>query len=70
MGVWLASGGETPPLPDLSAPHWLPCLRPFCAPLLRLCPLPLGSPAEGRVTAQDWLFGVPVLGERDEAPLG
>lgn len=63
-----------PPHPhtlDLSAQHCeLCCLRPFCASLSGLCSLPLGSPEEGRVTAQDRLSGVLGLGEPDEAQLG
>lgn len=73
-GPW---GGGVLPLPphphtlDLSAQHCeLCCLRPFCASLSGLCSLPLGSPEEGRVTAQDRLSGVLGLGEPDEAQLG
>lgn len=70
MGIWLASGGCNTPHPlDLSAQYSQPCLRPVCSPLPRLCSLPLGSPAKGRVTSQDWLSGVHVLGENDEAQL-
>lgn len=45
-------GGDTPP--PAFAQHRQPCcLKPFCALLPGLCSLPLGSPAEGRMTAQD-----------------
>lgn len=79
MGIYLTGlwvGGVLPPPPhpytlDLSAQHCEPCcLRPFSAPLPGLCSLPLGSPEEGRVTAQDRLSGVLGLGESDEAQLG